>query len=160
MALAQQLNNTDTIPQQDSAERAFNKLARTFTAVISGSELTLLENESASLPLNRLANRLWGSWRGIRESPRSVRSAEHCRADRRRGRAAIGVPVKRASSGGLGALTPACSAASTPVPRTQKLSCIIRCWASSVSAGSNWLGWNPSWNDINQPAPSGLSPRP
>ena len=31
MSFARQLNNVKTIPQQDSAERAFNKLARTFT---------------------------------------------------------------------------------------------------------------------------------
>lgn len=31
MTFARRLNHTETIPQQDSAERAFNKLARTFT---------------------------------------------------------------------------------------------------------------------------------
>jgi hypothetical protein len=30
MKFARRLNNVDTIPQQDSAERAFNKLTRTF----------------------------------------------------------------------------------------------------------------------------------
>ena len=34
MAFARRLNNVETIPQQDSAERAFNKLARTFTAQV------------------------------------------------------------------------------------------------------------------------------
>ena len=34
MTLARRLNKTETIPQQDSAERAFNKLARTFAAQI------------------------------------------------------------------------------------------------------------------------------
>ncbi len=34
MTLARRLNKTETIPQQDSAERAFNKLARTFTAQV------------------------------------------------------------------------------------------------------------------------------
>ncbi len=34
MTLARRLKNTETIPQQDSAERAFNKLARTFTAQV------------------------------------------------------------------------------------------------------------------------------
>ena len=34
MTLARRLNQTETIPQQDSAERAFNKLARTFTAQV------------------------------------------------------------------------------------------------------------------------------
>ena len=32
MMMAKRLNHVDTIPQQDSAERAFNKLARTFAA--------------------------------------------------------------------------------------------------------------------------------
>lgn len=32
MTFARRLNNVETIPQQDSAERAFNKLARTFAA--------------------------------------------------------------------------------------------------------------------------------
>ncbi|MEM8624430.1 MAG: hypothetical protein AAGG47_13015 [Pseudomonadota bacterium] len=32
MTMARRLNHVDTIPQQDSAERAFNKLARTFAA--------------------------------------------------------------------------------------------------------------------------------
>jgi hypothetical protein len=32
MTFAQRLANVDNIPQQDSAERALNKLARTFTA--------------------------------------------------------------------------------------------------------------------------------
>ena len=31
MTFARRLNNVDNIPQQDSAERAYNKLARTFT---------------------------------------------------------------------------------------------------------------------------------
>ena len=31
MMMAKRLNHADNIPQQDSAERAFNKLARTFT---------------------------------------------------------------------------------------------------------------------------------
>src|SRR5437016_317121 len=31
MTFARRLKHVDTIPQQDSAERAFNKLARTFT---------------------------------------------------------------------------------------------------------------------------------
>ena len=34
MTFARRLNCVDTIPQQDSAERAFNKLARTFTAQV------------------------------------------------------------------------------------------------------------------------------
>src|SRR5262249_21625505 len=34
MTLARRLGNSETIPQQDSAERAFNKLARTFTAQV------------------------------------------------------------------------------------------------------------------------------
>jgi hypothetical protein len=34
MTFARRLNHVDTIPQQDSAERAFNKLARTFTTQI------------------------------------------------------------------------------------------------------------------------------
>ncbi|WP_428685384.1 hypothetical protein [Reyranella sp.] len=34
MTFARRLNNVDNIPQQDSAERAFNKLARTFTAQV------------------------------------------------------------------------------------------------------------------------------
>jgi hypothetical protein len=34
MTFARRLNHADTIPQQDSAERAFNKLARTFTAQV------------------------------------------------------------------------------------------------------------------------------
>jgi hypothetical protein len=34
MTLARRLNKSETIPQQDSAERAFNKLARTFTAQV------------------------------------------------------------------------------------------------------------------------------
>ncbi len=34
MGLARRLNHTETIEQQDSAERAFNKLARTFTTQI------------------------------------------------------------------------------------------------------------------------------
>jgi hypothetical protein len=32
MTFARRLNHVDNIPQQDSAERAFNKLARTFAA--------------------------------------------------------------------------------------------------------------------------------
>ena len=31
MTMAKRLNHSETIPQQDSAERALNKLARTFT---------------------------------------------------------------------------------------------------------------------------------
>ena len=34
MTLARRLNHAESIPQQDSAERAFNKLARTFTAQV------------------------------------------------------------------------------------------------------------------------------
>jgi hypothetical protein len=34
MTFARRLNNVETIPQQDSAERAFNKLARTFAAQV------------------------------------------------------------------------------------------------------------------------------
>jgi hypothetical protein len=34
MTFARRLNNVDNIPQQDSAERAFNKLARTFAAQV------------------------------------------------------------------------------------------------------------------------------
>lgn len=34
MTFARRLNHVDNIPQQDSAERAFNKLARTFTAQV------------------------------------------------------------------------------------------------------------------------------
>jgi len=34
MTFARRLNNIDNIPQQDSAERAFNKLARTFAAQV------------------------------------------------------------------------------------------------------------------------------
>lgn len=34
MTFARRLNNVDTIPQQDSAERAYNKLARTYVAQI------------------------------------------------------------------------------------------------------------------------------
>ena len=34
MTFARRLNNVENIPQQDSAERAFNKLARTFTAQV------------------------------------------------------------------------------------------------------------------------------
>ena len=34
MTFAQRLSNVDNIAQQDSAERAFNKLARTFTTQI------------------------------------------------------------------------------------------------------------------------------
>ena len=34
MTLARRLNHVDNIPQQDSAERAFNKLARTFAAQV------------------------------------------------------------------------------------------------------------------------------
>jgi hypothetical protein len=35
MTFARRLANVDNIPQQDSAERAFNKLARTFAAQVS-----------------------------------------------------------------------------------------------------------------------------
>jgi hypothetical protein len=35
MTFARRLNHVENIPQQDSAERAFNKLARTFTAQVS-----------------------------------------------------------------------------------------------------------------------------
>ena len=34
MTFARRLNNVDNIPPQDSAERAFNKLARTFAAQV------------------------------------------------------------------------------------------------------------------------------
>ncbi len=34
MTFARRLSHVDTLPQQDSAERAFNKLARTFTAQV------------------------------------------------------------------------------------------------------------------------------
>ena len=34
MTFARRLNHVDNIPQQDSAERAFNKLARTFAAQV------------------------------------------------------------------------------------------------------------------------------
>ncbi len=34
MAFARRLNHVETLPQQDSAERAFNKLARTFAAQV------------------------------------------------------------------------------------------------------------------------------
>ncbi len=34
MTFARRLNHVENIPQQDSAERAFNKLARTFTAQV------------------------------------------------------------------------------------------------------------------------------
>ncbi len=34
MTFARRLNHVDNIPQQDSAERAFNKLARTFTTQV------------------------------------------------------------------------------------------------------------------------------
>src|SRR4051794_22782967 len=34
MTFARRLNHIDNIPQQDSAERAFNKLARTFTTQV------------------------------------------------------------------------------------------------------------------------------
>jgi hypothetical protein len=34
MTFARRLNHVETIPQQDSAERAFNKLARTFAAQV------------------------------------------------------------------------------------------------------------------------------
>jgi hypothetical protein len=34
MDFARRLNNVDNIPRQDSAERAFNKLARTFAAQV------------------------------------------------------------------------------------------------------------------------------
>ncbi len=36
MTFARRLNHVDNIPQQDSAERAFNKLARTFVAQVEG----------------------------------------------------------------------------------------------------------------------------
>ncbi len=34
MTFARRLKNVETLPQQDSAERAFNKLARTFAAQV------------------------------------------------------------------------------------------------------------------------------
>jgi hypothetical protein len=37
MTFARRLNHVDNIPQQDSAERAFNKLARTFTTQLEAS---------------------------------------------------------------------------------------------------------------------------
>ncbi len=46
MTFARRLANVETIPQQDSAERALNKLARTFT----GHTLTRLAAGLAAVP--------------------------------------------------------------------------------------------------------------
>lgn len=56
MTFARRLNNIDNIPQQDSAERAFNKLARTFAAQVealkryrsNGEQKVVVEHISVS----------------------------------------------------------------------------------------------------------------
>ena len=48
MTFARRLNHVDNLAQQDSAERAFNKLARTFTAQVEALKLALEEAHAAA----------------------------------------------------------------------------------------------------------------
>ena len=55
MTFARRLAHVENIPQQDSAERAFNKLARTFAAQVGGAQ---------AIPERRRANRPRGARHG------------------------------------------------------------------------------------------------
>ena len=68
MTFARRLNHVENIPQQDSAERAFNKLARTFAAQVetlkryrSSSEQTMrVEHVTVNNGGQAMKYRLWG----------------------------------------------------------------------------------------------------
>jgi hypothetical protein len=94
MKFAQHFHRVETLAQQDSAERAFNKLARTFTTQMEALKLSdrrRAEGHGAA----RLGRRGWASNRrqrdtghaaggvktGVRHTARSYRRAATCNAN-------------------------------------------------------------------------------